>query len=232
MPTLKQVYDLLEWHRDERGVTHWEKNNLTNGKWSSFGIGLTRLKSLARQLGKPSTSLAAELRTEPVWECQVLAILLEDPTALKKEQAIAQVDALFAWMLSHIWCSTLAPRLPYRHELAESWITDSHQTRRRCGWLITAEISKKDKQPDDPVFSHLLTLIERDIHNEENYVRDAMNSALLAIGSRNAVLYEKALAAAKKIGPIEVDYGDNSCKAPDVAAHLSSSRVRKKVGLL
>ena len=103
MPTLKHAYDLLEWHRDERGVTHWEKNNFTNGKWSSFGIGLTKLKSLARQLGRPDSTFAAQLRGEPVWECRILAILLEDPSTITKEQATEQVDSLFHWMLSHVW---------------------------------------------------------------------------------------------------------------------------------
>lgn len=52
---------------------------------------------------------------------------------------------------------------------------------------------------------------------------DAMNSALIAIGCRNAKLEKLAVAAAKRIGPVEVDHGDTSCKTPDAVAYIAKT---------
>jgi hypothetical protein len=51
-------------------------------------------------------------------------------------------------------------------------------------------------------------------------VRDAMNSALIAIGIRNSHLEELALSAAQRIGKVEVDHGKTNCKTPDAAAYI------------
>src|SRR5690606_35126803 len=45
----------------------------------------------------------------------------------------------------------------------------------------------------------------------------------ISIGGRNAALRKAALAAAKRIGPVEVDHGDTACKTPDAAAYLDKT---------
>jgi hypothetical protein len=47
-----------------------------------------------------------------------------------------------------------------------------------------------------------------------------MNSAVISIGCRSAALRDRALAAAKCIGRVEVDHGDTACKTPDAAAYI------------
>ena len=42
-----------------------------------------------------------------------------------------------------------------------------------------------------------------------------MNGALISIGIRNAKLEKLAIAAAKRIGKVEVDHLETSCKTPD-----------------
>ena len=53
-----------------------------------------------------------------------------------------------------------------------------------------------------------------------------MNSAL--IGIRNRALEQKALAAAKRIGQVEVDHGETGCKTPDAAAYIRKAVERRK----
>ena len=55
-----------------------------------------------------------------------------------------------------------------------------------------------------------------------------MNSALIAIGIRNSALESKALSAAKKIGKVDVDHGETSCKTPDAAKYIRKTVERKK----
>ena len=74
-----------------------------------------------------------------------------------------------------------------------------------------------------------ITFIRDQIREEEMWVREAMNTALMGIGKRNWVLNEAAIAAAKAIGPVDIDYGeDNSCEPLDVLKHLTSPHVKKK----
>ena len=83
----------------------------------------------------------------------------------------------------------------------------------------------------DSFFTARLRVIEKKIHEQPNWVRDAMNSALIAIGVRNPALTEAALKVAKAIGKVEVDHGDTSCKTQDAAACIHKAlehRRRKK----
>jgi len=55
-----------------------------------------------------------------------------------------------------------------------------------------------------------------------------MNSALISIGIRNDKLQKKALAAAARIGKLEIDYGDTECKTPDAAPYILKAAARAK----
>ncbi|MFY0535987.1 hypothetical protein [Nannocystis pusilla] len=51
-----------------------------------------------------------------------------------------------------------------------------------------------------------------------------MNHALIAIGARSDALARLATAAARKIGPVEVDHGDTDCKTPDAVSYIAKAR--------
>jgi hypothetical protein len=86
----------------------------------------------------------------------------------------------------------------------------------------------KDDELPDEYFENHLEMIERGIHSAKNRVRAAMNGALIGIGMRNSRLEKKALAAAARIGRVEVDHGETGCKTPDAAAYIRKAAARKK----
>jgi hypothetical protein len=55
-----------------------------------------------------------------------------------------------------------------------------------------------------------------------------MNSALIAVGIRNERLQERALAAAARIGTVEVDHGETSCTTPDAAGYIKKTMERRR----
>jgi hypothetical protein len=55
-----------------------------------------------------------------------------------------------------------------------------------------------------------------------------MNNALIAIGIRNPILMEDAMAVAASIGEVEVDHGDTSCKTNFAPDYIQRSVARKK----
>ena len=55
-----------------------------------------------------------------------------------------------------------------------------------------------------------------------------MNNALISIGVRNPALEKKAVAAAKRIGTVEVDHGVTGCKTPAAAAYIKKTVAHNK----
>jgi len=218
---------LLEANRNDRGIANWIKHDPSDGKWSSYGIGLTQLRKFAKRIGK-NHELALELWEEPNIECRQLSPLVDDPNSITREQVDRQVSGLGFWMLSHVYCGAVFGNLPFSRELAEEWFESEDDIRRRCAFAILGGLTKK-KDLDDSYFEPHIDIIQSRLRVEENFVKDAMNNALLAIGTRSSGLHKKALSAAKKIGRVEVDYGDNSCQALDVVKHLQSPRIKQKL---
>jgi hypothetical protein len=56
--TVSDVMALLDAERDERGMGHWEKLGASRAGMRSFGIGLTRLRQLAKRSAATRSSPA------------------------------------------------------------------------------------------------------------------------------------------------------------------------------
>ena len=228
--TKTEVIALLKENRNERGIAHWKKLGVKGVK--SYGIGLTQLRKLAKGIGRDH-KLAQQLWSSDIYDAKVIGALIDEPLKMTREQVETQVEELGDGMLSHVYCSCDAtlPKAPFARELAVDWMDSDDALRRRCGYSLLYELgkNKKDKALDDEFFAKYVRRIRETIHGEENWVREAMNASLLSIGKRSAKLNELALEAARAIGPVHVDYGDNGCEAPDVVKHLTSERLRKKL---
>jgi len=228
--TKTQVTALLKENQNERGIAHWKKEPR---KLKSFGIGLTQLRKLAKQVGRDH-KLAQQLWKSDIYDAKIIGLLIDDPKQLSREQAEEQVDRLNAGMLSHVFasCDATLAKTPFAFELACDWMESKDDMRRRCGYALLYELSKKNiKSMDDAYLLGRIDHIRDAIHGEEMWVREAMNGALMGIGRRNKKLNKAAIRAAKAIGPVDVDYGDdNSCEPLDVLKHLTSDALKKKLG--
>jgi 3-methyladenine DNA glycosylase AlkD len=222
--TITEIKALLEANKNERGMKHWEKWNMP---WSSYGLGLTQLKKIAKQIGRDH-ELALELWKQHNYDMVTLATMLDEPSKVTREQVEEQVKSLQFWMLAHSYCSNLMPKVSFQKDLAEEWIEEKDDIRRRVAYLLLYNIARDDKKLDDAWFEPLIDRIKENLQSEENFVKDAMNNALIMIGSRSKALHGRAVSAAQFIGKVDVDYGDNSCVAMDAISHLNSDRIKKK----
>lgn len=223
--TKEEVLQLLETNKDERGIKHW--NRLRFGNLSSYGIGLTRLKKLAKQIGRDH-QLALELWELPIYDAKILATIIDNPREITEDQVNRQIRETGFWLLCHSYCSNLLAKTSFVQKKAEEWAVSKDDLLRRCGYQMLCHIAKDNKSLDNAYFQPYLKVIEKTIQSEENFVKDAMNNALWMIGQRSKPLNARAIEIAKKIGKIEVDYGDNSCQAIDVLKHLTGERVQQK----
>lgn len=234
MTSVRDVLERLEAERDERGMQHWARLGGGTGGLKSFGIGLTRLREFARPLGRDH-ALAQALWETDVHDARIVALLVDDPARITREQAERQVEQLAGGQLAHVFssCDATLAKTPFVVALADDWTRSDDPVRRACGYGLLYEVSKFSgkKAPDEAFFlGHVARIAER-IDAEGEPVRLAMATALMGIGKRTAALNRAALKVARAAGPIGFTSASGACEPFDVAKHLTTDRLKAKLGL-
>jgi 3-methyladenine DNA glycosylase AlkD len=191
-----------------------------------FGVSFADLYKLQKKI-KKDHALARQLWKTANYDARNLALLIADPqqaTAAELDEWVSQIDCHgHGDLLSRF----LAAPSPHAKALAEKWARSRQDYVAQTGWNTLAAITRDASLPDSYFEEHLRT-IERVIHSSENRTRYAMNGALIAIGIRSPSLQKLALAAAGRIGKVEVDHGETGCKTPDAVAYIKKTAGRKK----
>lgn len=190
-----------------------------------FGVLTAEIARLRKQI-KVDHALAMELWETGNSEARILALQVADPRQLTR----ADADRLLADGPSHFlscYLSDLVTRSPVADETMRAWMASPEQGTREIGYGVFASRLKDDPTSiADADAERVLATIEREIHRSPNWVRYAMNAALIAIGVFKPSLREQALAAAKRIGKVEVDHGETTCKTPDAVPYLEKAAKR------
>ena len=232
--TVSGVLALLEAERDERGIANWAKLGPSTGGMRSYGIGLTRLRKLAKQIGR-DRELALALRSTHVYDARVIALLIDDPAQITREQAERQVEELTGGMLAHVFasCDATLAKASFVVELVDDWVRSDDPVRRECGYGLLYETSKLSgrRAPSEAFFLAHVGRIADTIDSEQEKVRLSMATALMGIGKRSAALNEAALKVAESVGPIEFTSARGRCEPFDVAKHLTTARLKEKLGM-
>jgi hypothetical protein len=72
--------------------------------------------------------------------------------------------------------------------------------------------------------------VVKTIHDRPDLVRYVMNGFVIALGCFVAPLHADAVAAAKKIGKVEVDMGDTACQVPFAPDYIAKVKARRTIG--
>ncbi|TQV73662.1 hypothetical protein FLL45_12375 [Aliikangiella marina] len=226
-----EVMALLQANQNERGLKRWQSMGSSNGGLLSYGIGLTQLRKIAKQIGRDH-ALAKSLWQSNYYDAKVISLLIDEPKSLTREQIEDQVENLNAGMLCHVFssCDATLAKSPMVKEVAEDWLKSNDETRRRCGYGLLYELSKnkKNKSLNDDFFLKWLSHINKTIDNEENWVRLSQGGALIGIGKRSKVLNKEAIEISRRVGPIKYSDGERKCEPLDVLKHLTSEQLKKK----
>ena len=229
---IHQVYELLEQNKNPKGIEHWQAMSKTGGL-SSYGIGLTAQRKLARKIGR-DRELAQQLWVSDNYDAKVLGLLIDDPKQITREQAEQQVEQLNAGMLCHVFacCDASLAKSPIALEIADLWMQSQDDTRRRCAYGLVYELSKKkSKQLTDEFFMSVIERISAEFEGASKAVRFLMGTALMGIGKRSKTLNHRALALAQAFGPIDFNEDGGKCDPFDVSKHLTSDYIKQKLGI-
>jgi 3-methyladenine DNA glycosylase AlkD len=191
-----------------------------------FGVNYGDLEKLRKSI-KKDQPLANGLWKSGNHDARILAAMIADP-ALITAKDLTNWAAKAENPLQSMAIAQLAAKSPAARELMKEWTASSDELTLVAGWTLAAVIAKDDESAPDSFFTVLLKAIESGIHKAPNDARASMNGALIAIGRRNAELQKPALAAAKRIGKVEVDHGDTACETPDAATYILKKAPSRK----
>ena len=191
-----------------------------------FGVSYAVLTKMKRKI-KIDQPLAEQLWSTGNQDARTLATLIADPATIGVRTLNAWAKELDNRHLAGA-LSNVAADAPSAGKQVEKWTAARNGLVGCAGWHTLASVARQDNGLSDAYFEDYLGIIEATIHAAKNWMKYAMNNAVISIGGRNSRLQRKAIAAAKRIGKVEVDHGETVCKTPDAVSYIKKTVAHKK----
>ena len=170
----------------------------------TLGVSMPKIRTIAKSLKKELPDdirhiMSVELWDSGIHEARILSSLIDVPALLDKSEAERRINEIDSWDVCDQFCSALLEKTEYAYQYAFELTEREEEFPKRVGFVLIAIISVHDKKADDSVFEALFPIILRELDDDRNFVRKAVNWSLRQIGKRNAALNKKALALAEEI---------------------------------
>lgn len=191
---------------------------------NQFGVSVANLRALAKQIGV-DTGLARGLWETGNEDARILATMIADGEDLTPREFDAWVGDVRHYVLADAF-SGLVARSSHARSRAERWANSKEEFVGQAGWNLLGLLARSAPDLSDADLLERIGQIEKNIHRSPNRTRHAMNMALIAIGGYRASLRARAIAAAKRIGRVEVDHGETGCETPDAASYIEKMAAR------
>jgi 3-methyladenine DNA glycosylase AlkD len=164
----------------------------------AYGVSSPVLHKFAKHIGKDHR-LAQELWTTGIHEARILATFIGEPERITAAEMERWACDFNSWDIVDAACCYLYAHTKFAWKKAAEWSRRSEEFEKRAGFSLVAYLSYKDKVASDARFLQFLRVIEREAHDERNFVRKAVNWTLRNIGKRNLRLNREAIQAAERI---------------------------------
>lgn len=226
--TKAEVMQELESLGNREVKERWSKHG---AREPFFGVKVEDLKKVMKKI-KNDQQLAMELYDTGNADAMYLAGLVADGTKMTKKQLQAWAEQAYWYMISEYSVAWVASENPHGHELALEWIDAKKDHIAAGGWSTLAGLLaiRPDSEIDIKEVKSLLERVEQTIHKASNRTRYAMNNFVIAVGGYVPALTAQAIAAGKKIGIVQVDMGDTSCKVPFAPDYIQKMKDKGYTG--
>lgn len=181
-----------------------------------YGVQFSVLKTLYKKIGVDH-DLALALWGTGNFDARNLAFKVVDPSKVTSKDLDRWSGDMTVRMCAG-YVSTLAAETPFGLAKAGEWLASKDEQQRCAGWSLVGQLALRVPTVPDAWLLERVKDIERGLQAAPNDERYAMNNALISLGGRSPALKKAALAAARKIGKVEVDHGDTSCKTPEAVS--------------
>ena len=192
-----------------------------------YGVSFAHLEKLKKEI-KRDNRLAKRLWQTGNYDARNLATKIADPAAFTRAEAENWVkltdNHLHAGLLGGLVAQT-----NYALSLMVKWTEAKAEYVRETGYSLLSSLLKDNHH----ILARAEALryvkkIEKEIHSSPNWARYGMNWALIALGVYKDEIMDHAIQAAERIGIVEVDHGETSCKTPLAAPYIRHAVARRK----
>ncbi|MEO0483544.1 MAG: DNA alkylation repair protein [Planctomycetota bacterium] len=239
--TLDEVIEQLEQLGTDQNRKVYPRHGVNPDRL--YGVSFASYYALAKRI-RPGTGAAHKLAFE-LWatenhDARMLACMIADPAGFDPIELDRWVKDADNYIIADA-IAALVTRTPQAESRVTRWIKAGHEYTQRCGYMILAGLIKQADDPasakslprkaanyDAEALAEFLNTIETNIHDAPNRAAEAMNTCLIAIGTYRDELRDDAVAAAQRIGDINIDHGDTNCKTPDAAAYIAKAAAHRK----
>jgi len=192
-----------------------------------FGVKVADLKKIQKRI-KKDYQLALDLYATGNSDAMYLAGLIADDAKMTKKDLQRWAEGAYWYMLAGFTVPWVAAGSPHGWDMALEWIDSKKPTVAAAGWSTLGCIVslKEDDELDIPALKKLLDRVQKTIHEHPNRLGYAMNNFVISVGAYVKPLSANAIEVGKKIGAIECDMGDTSCKVPFAPDYIKKSIAR------
>lgn len=190
-----------------------------------YGVSFADLNKLKKQI-KTDHQLARQLWASGNTDARTLAIMVADPGQMTASEMDDWLSDISYYLLADL-LGGLVAQSDLANRKLNKWAASKKEYVRQCGYVVLCSMLKdRAETVDDELCAEFLDKIERQIHRSPNRARHSMNMALTAIGIYKPRFRKKTISAARRIGKVEVDHGETSCKTPDAESYILKSAGR------
>lgn len=192
-----------------------------------FGVKVADMKVIAKKI-KGQQELALELYDTGNSDAMYLAGMIADGSQMTKTQLNKWAKDAPWYFVSEYSVPGVANESAHARDLAVKWLKSKKENIASSGWSLYAGIvaTRDDKELDQKEIKELLKQVEKTIDKAPNRVRYTMNGFVIAVGAYVKPLQKQAKATAKKIGKVDVNMGDTSCKVPLATEYIDKVLAR------
>ena len=191
-----------------------------------YGVSFANLKVLKKRI-KIDQELAVQLWATGNTDACTLALMIADPQQFTAKLAETWLkDMTYAPLTCYL--AELVSKSSHSQKLMLKWMASKNEAARTTGYSILSTVLRdRPESLTDDFCNEQLARIEAELHGSANNARHAMSMAVCAIGIWKSALTQTAIATALRIGRVEVDHGDTSCKTPDAAEYILKATNRE-----
>ncbi|SED48473.1 3-methyladenine DNA glycosylase AlkD [Streptomyces sp. 2131.1] len=190
------------------------------------GVNLTKLRALAKRLGKRQ-ELAVGLWETDDTAARLVALLVCRPKEYTRDELDrmlreARAPKVHDWLVGYV-----VKKSPHAEELRLAWTEDSDPVVASAGWALTAD--RVVKRPDGLDLDGLLDVVEAEMRDAPDRLQWAMNTCLAQIGIEHPGHRARALGIGERLGVLRDYPTPRGCTSPYAPVWIGEM-VRRKEG--
>ncbi len=187
------------------GKERMKKLYISNGAHEPvFGVATGEMKPIAKKIRK-NQALAEELYATGNYDAMYFAGVIAEPQAMTEADFERWIDQAYFYMLSDFVVAVTLSETDIAQEVSDKWIASGDDLRMSAGWSCYCWLlgSRPDTEFAESKLAEMLDKVKDAIHDAPLRTKSSMNNFLYTVAVSFKPLHEKAVEAAREVGPVE-----------------------------